>query len=117
MAQKNNLLVVVATCGFLAAAMHYSSANTSASFGAVRPATAAEQESLTQSDLNARIARIENGLLPAVIIKGQPAPAGNIADRMAHYKVPGVSVAFFDHGQIACRPALGAGRRERKRAC
>lgn len=52
------------------------------------------------SALAARIARIENGLLPAVVIKGQPPAPMTLTDRMAHYKVPGVSMAFFDHGQI-----------------
>jgi CubicO group peptidase (beta-lactamase class C family) len=53
-----------------------------------------------ESNLSARIARIENGLLPPVIVKGAPAPTMKIADAMSHFKVPGVSVAFFDHGQI-----------------
>jgi len=57
--------------------------------------------------LVARIARIETGLLPAVIIKGQPPQSMTIADRMAHHKVPGVSVAFFDHGQILWTRAYG----------
>ena len=52
------------------------------------------------SALAARIARIENGLLPGVVIKGQALVPMTIASRMAHYKVPGVSVAFFDHGGI-----------------
>ncbi len=55
----------------------------------------------------ARIARIENGLLPAVIIKGQPPQPMTISSRMEHYKVPGVSVAFFDHGQILWTRAYG----------
>src|SRR5580693_4643057 len=55
----------------------------------------------------ARIARIENGLLPAVVIKGQPPAPMTIADRMAHHKVPGVSVAFFDHGQIVWARGYG----------
>jgi CubicO group peptidase (beta-lactamase class C family) len=55
----------------------------------------------------ARIARIENGLLPAVVIKGQPPASMTIADRMAHHKVPGVSVAFFDHGQIVWARGYG----------
>ncbi|HEY2547840.1 MAG TPA: serine hydrolase [Candidatus Acidoferrum sp.] len=55
----------------------------------------------------ARISRIESGLLPAVIIKGQPPQFMTVADRMAHYKVPGVSVAFFDHGQILWTRAYG----------
>jgi CubicO group peptidase (beta-lactamase class C family) len=57
--------------------------------------------------LAARISRIENGLLPAVIIKGQSPQPMTISDRMAHYKVPGVSVAFFDHGQIVWTRAYG----------
>jgi CubicO group peptidase (beta-lactamase class C family) len=57
--------------------------------------------------LAARISRIESGLLPAVIIKGQPPQPMTIANRMAHHKVPGVSVAFFDHGQILWTRAYG----------
>ncbi|HMC26759.1 MAG TPA: hypothetical protein VKM56_03080, partial [Verrucomicrobiae bacterium] len=41
------------------------------------------------AEQEARIARIENGLLPAVVIKGQPAPTMTVADRMKHYHVPG----------------------------
>src|SRR6266446_40818 len=48
----------------------------------------------------ARIARIENGLLSAVVIKGQSARAMKLSERMQFYKVPGVSIAFFDHGRI-----------------
>ena len=55
----------------------------------------------------ARIARIENGLLPAVVIKGQSARAMKLSERMQFYKVPGVSVAFFDHGRIIWRRAYG----------
>jgi CubicO group peptidase (beta-lactamase class C family) len=55
----------------------------------------------------ARIARIESGLLPAVVIKGQPPQSMTVADRMVHYKVPGVSVAFFDHGQIIWTKTYG----------
>ena len=48
----------------------------------------------------ARIARIQNGLLPAVVIKGQAVRAMKLSERMQFYKVPGVSVAFFDRGKI-----------------
>jgi CubicO group peptidase (beta-lactamase class C family) len=57
--------------------------------------------------LSTRISRIESGLLPAVIIKGQLPQLMTIADRMAFHKVPGVSVAFFDHGQILWSRAYG----------
>lgn len=53
----------------------------------------------TTSDLPARIARVENGLLPAVVIKDQAA-ALTLADRMKNYKVSGVSVAVINHGKI-----------------
>jgi CubicO group peptidase (beta-lactamase class C family) len=69
-----------------------------------------QQSSSAQSPdpaLAARISRIENGLLPTVIIKGQPPQSMTIADRMAHYKVPAVSVAFFDHGQIIWTKTYG----------
>lgn len=40
--------------------------------------------------------RVENGLVPPVLIKG--AKGWNILDRMKHYNVPGVSIAVFaDH--------------------
>lgn len=65
------------------------------------------QARTTDAALAARISRIENGLLPAVIIKGQAPKTMTISERMAHYKVPGVSVTFFDHGQIAWTRAYG----------
>jgi len=46
------------------------------------------------------IQRIENGLLPAIIVQGQNNPGMNLEDRMNHYKVAGVSIAFFSHGKI-----------------
>jgi CubicO group peptidase (beta-lactamase class C family) len=53
----------------------------------------------TAGELAARIARVEQGLLPAVVIKDQAA-AMTIADRMKTYKVPGVSVAVINNGKI-----------------
>lgn len=70
-------------------------------------ATANAPQSPPDANLSARIARIENGLLLAVVIKGQPPKPMTIASRMAFYKVPGVSVAFFDHGQILWTRAYG----------
>ncbi len=53
-----------------------------------------------------RVQHVENGLLPAVVIKGQTAPM-KIADRMAHYKTPGVSVAVINNGKIEWVKAYG----------
>jgi CubicO group peptidase (beta-lactamase class C family) len=55
----------------------------------------------------ARIARIENGLPPAVVIKGQAVRTMELSERMQFYKVPAVSAAFFDHGKIIWTRAYG----------
>lgn len=47
-----------------------------------------------------RIGRVENGLLPSVIIKDRQAAAMNIADRMKFYNTPGVSIAVINNGKI-----------------
>ncbi len=59
------------------------------------------------TDLAARVSRVENGLLPAVLIKDAPRKPMTILERMAFYNVPGVSVALFDHGQIVWTRAYG----------
>ena len=51
------------------------------------------QQPASSSTTQARITRIQNGLLPSVIIKGQPLPATKLTDRMQYYRVPGVSIA------------------------
>ena len=61
---------------------------------------------LTPAD-RAHITAIENGLVPAVIIKGRPTPTASLAQRMRETKVPGVSIAFFDHGRIVWAKGYG----------
>ncbi|MDX1409866.1 MAG: serine hydrolase domain-containing protein, partial [Saprospiraceae bacterium] len=46
------------------------------------------------------IDRIMTHLLPAVAIEGQPVASYTLADRMKHYQVPGVSIAFFDENGV-----------------
>jgi CubicO group peptidase (beta-lactamase class C family) len=48
-----------------------------------------------------RIRRIENGLLPPVIVKGQPLRPLALEQRMRELLVPGVSVAVFENGRVA----------------
>jgi CubicO group peptidase (beta-lactamase class C family) len=69
--------------------------------------SASPSQSPAPTELSSQISRVENGLLPAVVIKGQPPKPMTVAERMAHYKVPGVSVAFFDHGQIIWTKTYG----------
>ena len=53
-----------------------------------------------------RIQRIENGLLSGTVIAGETATM-NLAERMAHYKIPGVSIAVLDKGEIAWAKGYG----------
>jgi len=101
-------LLLIGWCAFLALALPHSRLKSAASLSVTgQSAIGAAADSPTEPSLNARITRIENGLLPPVVIKGQSNPTTNIAERMAHYKVPGMSVAFFDRGQIVWTRTYG----------
>jgi CubicO group peptidase (beta-lactamase class C family) len=50
---------------------------------------------------------IENSLLPAVRIIGKQANPLNLADRMVYYRVPAVSLALIENGQISYSAAFG----------
>lgn len=60
-----------------------------------------------QDDWAERARRIENGLLPATAVKGGPATAMTLAERMKHHRVPGVSIAVIDGGVIAWARSYG----------
>jgi CubicO group peptidase (beta-lactamase class C family) len=54
------------------------------------------------------IEHVENGLLPAISIHGLPAaPPLKLADRMAYYKVPGVSIAIINNGTLEWAKGYG----------
>ncbi len=55
----------------------------------------------------ALIDKIENSLLPAIIIEGDSLETYNIYDRMEYYKVPGVSIAFINEGEIKWAKGYG----------
>ena len=74
---------------------------------AARPPGFGQSQQAGDEGSAARIARIENGLLPAVVIKGQAVRLMRISERMQFYKVSGVSVAFFDHGRIIWTRSYG----------
>jgi CubicO group peptidase (beta-lactamase class C family) len=74
--------------------------------GATAIGAPAKAAPLSAAD-QAHIAAVESGLVPAVIIKGRPLPASTLAKRMAEMKVPGVSIAFFDHGRIVWAKGYG----------
>jgi CubicO group peptidase (beta-lactamase class C family)/peroxiredoxin len=57
------------------------------------------------TDTAARIARVENGLLPVVPVKGDRGM--NILERLKFYNVPGVSVAVISDYQVAWAKGYG----------
>jgi CubicO group peptidase (beta-lactamase class C family) len=58
-----------------------------------------------QPELQSKIQRIEQGLLPQVLVKGDP--AWTIQERMQHYKIPGVSIAVINNFKIEWSKAYG----------
>lgn len=70
--------------------------------------TALESPQLAQSlKVSDRIERIENGLIPGIVIKGRPEVKMRLSDRMKHHNVPGVSVAFINNHQIEWAKGYG----------
>lgn len=55
----------------------------------------------------AHIHAVENGLLPAILIKSEPVPPRTLATRMQDLHVPGVSVAFFENGRVVWAKGYG----------
>jgi hypothetical protein len=57
--------------------------------------------------LEARIARVENGLLPQFVVAGAPLPVMTLSGRMAKMKTPGISVAVINGGAIEWAKGYG----------
>jgi CubicO group peptidase (beta-lactamase class C family) len=68
---------------------------------AIHPALAQS----TANDTEARIKRVESGLLPSVLIKGDP--SWSIAERMKSYKAPGLSIAVIKDFKVDWARAYG----------
>src|SRR4029079_922521 len=47
-----------------------------------------------------RIERVEKGLLPPAVVKGELPTRMKLEDRMRFYKTPGVSIALINQGKI-----------------
>ncbi len=63
----------------------------------------------TQPDepVEVRIARVEEGLLPPIVIAGREPTTYSLQERMEHYSVPGVSVAVIDDYQVVWAKGYG----------
>ncbi|MFN8571409.1 MAG: serine hydrolase domain-containing protein [Gemmatimonadaceae bacterium] len=56
---------------------------------------------------SARIERVLRGLRPAIEVAGETPIRWTLAERMAHHKVPGLSVAVIDSGRIVWARGFG----------
>jgi CubicO group peptidase (beta-lactamase class C family) len=50
--------------------------------------------------MQAGLRSVEEGLLPPILIKGEPLPSMRLTDRMEHYNVPGVSLALINRNEL-----------------
>jgi CubicO group peptidase (beta-lactamase class C family) len=66
---------------------------------------ALSQASLGQSPVQSRIERVEKGLLPAVLVKGDP--GWSIEERMKQFNIPGVSIAVIKDFKIEWAKSYG----------
>jgi len=62
------------------------------------------------SDIDQRINQIQNGLLPPVLIKGEPTASTKLSSQMAALHVPGVSIAVIHAGKLAWVRGFGVVR-------
>lgn len=70
----------------------------------------AQSAAQTEADIKA----IENGLIKNILIKGDSVKKMNIEARMAHYKVPGLSIAIVQNGKIQWAKGYGFANTETK---
>jgi CubicO group peptidase (beta-lactamase class C family) len=59
------------------------------------------------ADVDSRIERVETGVLPAVVVKGEAPEVFTITEMMELLGIPGVSVAVIDNGRIEWARAWG----------
>ena len=71
----------------------------------VLPTSVLAQSKAENSDAESRLKRVEQGLLPGVLIKGDP--SWSIAERMKFHKVPGLSIAVIKDFKIDWARAYG----------
>ena len=67
----------------------------------------ARVSSATPKEVEARVRRVEQGLLPAVLVHGEKHPGMLLEDRMRRWNVPGLSIAVIDRGSIAWARGYG----------
>ena len=73
-----------------------------AAIGDKRPAESQQEETVEE-----RIRRVENGLLPPAVLKGEAPQLMKLEDRMRFHRTPGLSVAVINNGQIEWSRSYG----------
>jgi CubicO group peptidase (beta-lactamase class C family) len=74
---------------------------------ALTPLAGAVPAGAQQPAADARAERVLGGLRPPVEAVGRPEVRWALAERMAHYKVPGVSLAVIEGGRVAWARGVG----------
>lgn len=64
-------------------------------------------EDAAASALQARIARVEQGLSTRIVVKGAPGRKRGLSERMAFHRVPAVSIALINEGRVEWARAYG----------
>ncbi|MHB1059565.1 MAG: serine hydrolase domain-containing protein [Rhodanobacter sp.] len=77
---------------------------------AALPGWAPRADARDASDQAARIAAVEQGLRPAIVLRGQPVPTRTLAEEMASLHIPGVSIAVIHDSRIAWAKGYGVTR-------
>lgn len=73
------------------------------------PAVAGSVNSQASQELDARIQRIENGLIPnpGIVVKGQPPKNARLMERMMVYRAPGLSIAVINGYELEWKKGYG----------
>lgn len=69
--------------------------------------TPAKPTHSTNATIAERIARIENGLLPMLVLTGAADPRMKLAERMKYYKTPGISIAVINDYKVEWAQGFG----------
>jgi CubicO group peptidase (beta-lactamase class C family) len=69
-------------------------------FGQASISANSKQPAPGPADIAARIQRVEDGLLPDNVIKGQTLPQMKLLERMKYYETPGVSIAVINNFRL-----------------
>ena len=77
------------------------------SLAAVTAASACSGGAPADLSVRQRIERVENGLLPAVVVRGQEPPRTTIRTVMERFHVPAVSIAVINDGRLEWARAYG----------